>query len=218
MPESCDNQAEPGDHLLLRWSMRDAASSPESPPIFTMNSWEQQHFELGHADTPQGLNDGLVGMCAGERRRLTMEAAAFDVSGASAPGVSTIVADVELITLTTSGDHHIFTLIDKVDVAGIMEMIDGHAGVNAVDRMGNSALMASVQGGARLQMAVATILNSWRPKADVDFQKPSGHSVLFYAASQDDKDGNTVRRRRPFFNQLAALCPLGPHEDFPAPG
>jgi hypothetical protein len=72
--------------------------------------------------------------------------------------------------------------------------------VNAVDALGNSALIAAVQkvGGGGLgpnsdlgQMVVATLLNAWRPKCEVDFAKPSGHTVLFYAATQDDTQGGT---------------------------
>jgi len=47
---------------------------------------------------------------------------------------------------------------------------------------GNSALMAAVQGGPKLHMAVATLLNAWRPKVDVNFAKPSGHTVIFLLA------------------------------------
>lgn len=38
--------------------------------------------------------------------------------------------------------------------------------------------MAAVQGGPKLHMAVATLLNAWRPKVDVNFAKPSGHTVI----------------------------------------
>jgi len=73
--------------------------------------------------------------------------------------------------------------------------------VNAVDKYGNSALMAAVQSGSnKMQMVVASLINSWRPKVDVDYAKPSGHSVLFYAVTQDDKEGTTI---------LKALLQLG---------
>ncbi len=65
-----------------------------------------------------------------------------------------------------------------------MELVDSNAGVNAVDQFGNSALMAAVQAGPKMHMVVATLLNAWKPKVDVNFAKPSGHTALFYAAAQ----------------------------------
>ena len=182
VPQFCEERSESGDHLLVRYSLK--STNPDKAPLFSMASWEQQHLQLGSPDTPSAFNEGLLGMCAGERRRLTFSGHAFGLSEAEAAGAPTVVSEVELLTLTTEGDFHVFDLIDKGDVGAIMEMVDNHAGVNAVDRHGNSALMAAVQGGSRMQMVVATLLNAWRPKADVDFVKPSGHSVLFYAATQ----------------------------------
>lgn len=182
--------AEVGDHLMVRYSLLNAAS-PDAPPIFVVKSWEQQHFELGHTDTPRAFNEGLLGMCAGERRRLTFEGAAFDMSATEAARAPTVVSEVELLSLTSSGDFHIFALIRDGDVGALMEMVDNSAGVNAVDTAGNSALMSAVQKGEKGQMVVATLLNAWRPKCSVGFAKPSGHTALFYAVTQDDTKGGT---------------------------
>jgi hypothetical protein len=57
-------------------------------------------------------------------------------------------------------------------------------GVNAVDKYGNSALMAAVEAGSKMQMVVASLINSWRPTVDVGYTKPSGHSILFYTVTQ----------------------------------
>ena len=82
--------------------------------------------------------------------------------------------------------------IDSGDVGTILDMVDNHTGVNAVDRYGNSALMSAVSVGGSMQMAVASLLNSWRPKVDVNFVKPSGHSVLFYAVVQEESRGTMI--------------------------
>jgi len=190
-PEGCSSTSEEGDHLLIRYNLK-SAEDVDGWPLFSMNSWEQQYVQLGHQDSFKAFNTGLLGMCAGEKRRLTFPAADFDLSLASAAKSPVVVSEVELVTLTNEGDYHIFSLIDSGEVGKLMDMIDGHAGVNAVDKYGNSALMASVQAGPRMQMAVATLLNSWKPKCDVDFQKPSGHTALFYAVTQDDVHGSTI--------------------------
>ena len=42
-------------------------------------------------------------------------------------------------------------------------------------------------------MVVASLLNSWKPKPDVQFAKPSGHTALFYAVAQpNDSSGSTT--------------------------
>ena len=187
----CEEGAELGDHLLVRYSLK-SATDEAAAPLFSMGAWEQQHLLLGERSTPAAFNEGLLGMCAGERRRLIFSGEEFGLSDVEAAITPTVVSEVELITLTPQGDYHIFDLIDVGDVASILDMVDHHAGVNAVDRAGNSALMAAVQSGARMQMVVATLLNAWRPKVDVGFTKPSGHSVLFYAVTQDDSKGTAI--------------------------
>mmetsp|Transcript_62135 Transcript_62135/g.122041 ORF Transcript_62135/g.122041 Transcript_62135/m.122041 type:complete len:358 (-) Transcript_62135:161-1234(-) len=197
VPLECETLSSVGDHLLVRYSLLNAANL-DAVPIFFVMSWEQQHFELGHADTPSAFNEGLLGMCAGEKRRLTFPSKEFDMGAAEQERAPVVVSEVELVTLTTQGDFHIFNLLRSGDMPALMEMIDHEAGVNAVDALGNSALMAAVQkvgsggsGADMAQMAVATLLNAWRPKCDVGFAKPSGHTVLFYAATQDDTQGGT---------------------------
>jgi hypothetical protein len=200
VPSDCENKSEDEDHVMIRYSLRKAAT-PNAAPIFSMMSWEQQHFQLGHSDTPAAFTLGLMQMCPGERRRLTFSASEFDLTKTEALSSPVVSAEVELLTLTPSGDFYIFELIEKQDVSSIMEMVDNHVGVNAVDKYGNSALMAAVQSGSnKMQMVVASLINSWRPKVDVDYSKPSGHSVLFYAVTQDDSEGTTI---------LKALLRLG---------
>lgn len=161
-----------------------------------MKSWEQRYMRLSsdfeRMDIPSAFNEGLNGMCVGERRRITSDAAAFGLSESTIAISPVVICDIELITLTQDTDYAIFDLMDKNDVAGVMEIVENHIGVNAVDKYGSSALMAAVQGGSKMQMVVASLLNTWRPKVDVNFAKPSGHSALFYAATQDDSRGTAI--------------------------
>lgn len=210
VPSDCSRRSESDDHLMLRYSLRDA-SAPDAPPLFMMMSWQQQHYQLGHVDTPSAFSQGLQNMCPGEKRRLTFSANDFNLSPAEAVSSPIVVSEVELLALTPSGDYHIFELIEKGDVGGIMEMVDNHVGVNAVDMYGTSALMAAIEAGSKMQMVVASLINSWRPSVDVGYTKPSGHSVLFYAVMQDDKEGSTI---------LKALLKLGadPNTSLVQPG
>jgi hypothetical protein len=136
-PPDCDMKSEEGDHVMLRFSLKDA-TAPEASPIFQMQSWEQQHFVLGASLTPAAFSSGLLGMCVGEKRLLTSDSTSFDVSASEAAKVPTMVSTVELVSLTTAGDYHIFNLIQTGDVSGILEMVDGKAGINAVDQVAHS--------------------------------------------------------------------------------
>lgn len=176
---------------MVRFSLKSAAP-PDASPFFSMNAWEQQHLVLGSA--LPAYNKGLSGMCVGEKRRLVYSAADFELSEAQAARSPLVECEVELLSLTPPGDYAIFEMIEKGDVSGIMEMVDHHVGVNAVDKYGNSALMAAVDAGAPMQMVVATLINAWQPRVDVNFQKPSGHSALFYAATADEKRGTAILR------------------------
>jgi len=190
-PSECSDVLEPGDHAMVRY---DLVKVGEAAALFRVNDWEQQHFEVAGAQTPAAFTQGLLGMCAGEVRKLAFDAAAFDITGPSGEGNPPFTSTLTLITITKSKDYEIFSLIDSGNVGGILDMVANHTGVNAVDRFGNSALMSAVQTGGNMQMAVAALLNSWRPKVDVNFAKPSGHSVLFYAVTQTEGDvkGNMV--------------------------
>jgi hypothetical protein len=198
-PSECSDVLEPGDHAMVRY---DLVKVGEAAALFRLNDWEQQHFEVAGENTPAAFTQGLLGMCAGEVRKLTFGAAAFDITGSDGEGNPPFTSTLTLITVTKAKDYEIFSLIDSGNVGGILDMVDNHTGVNAVDQFGNSALMSAVQlssmsavqTGGNMQMAFAALLNSWRPKVHVNFAKPSGHSALFYAVTQAEGDvkGNMI--------------------------
>ena len=187
LPSECKEVSEPGDHMMVQY---DFTKVGDSEPLFQVKSWEQQYYVLGSEGASPAFNAGLVGMCAGEVRKLTYTASAFQISEAHADAMFT--ATVTLLSLTKPDDYAVFAAIDSGDVGTILDMVDNHTGVNAVDRYGNSALMSAVSIGGSMQMAVASLLNSWRPKVDVNFVKPSGHSVLFYAVVQEESRGTMI--------------------------
>lgn len=137
VPPECDLKSAAGDHVMLRFSLKDAAH-PEAAPVFQMQTWEQQPFVLGAASTPAAFSSGLLGMCAGEQRLLTADSASFDVSASEAARVPAMASVVELVALTTKADYAIFDLIAAGDIASILDMVDGKAGINAVDQVRSS--------------------------------------------------------------------------------
>jgi hypothetical protein len=123
-PEDCSRKSEDDDHLMIRYSLKSAASTGKM--LFYMKPWEQQHYQLGHPDTPTAFTQGLKNMCPGEIRQLTFSASDFDLTKSEADESPVVVSEVELLALTPSGDYYIFDLIEKGDVGAIMEMIDNH--------------------------------------------------------------------------------------------
>lgn len=139
VPDSCPTRARSGDHVLVQFDLRN--KERPSDTLFSMKSWEQRHYVLGDANVPAAFNVGLVGMCLGEKRRLTNVASDFGVSAETINKVPFIISDVELLAVTTATDYKIFDLIDSGNVFEVMELVENRTGVNAVDKYGNSALM-----------------------------------------------------------------------------
>jgi len=134
VPPECDSRTDVGDYVMLRFSLKDA-SQPEAAPVFQMQGWEQRSFVLGAESTPKAFNSGLLNMCAGEQRLLTSDSASFDVSASEASRVPTMLSFVELVTFTTPADYAIFEPIAAGDIGSILDMVDGKAGINAIDQV-----------------------------------------------------------------------------------
>lgn len=181
VPDRCEVKAEEGDHLMLHLKYWDADASVDSEPFFQTESWEQQHVQLGDSQTSStAFDQGLQDVCEGEIRELVFTSEEFGSLGPTT--YSRIRAKVEVRSMTKAADFVIFSHLKQGQISEALEMIDKHVGVNAVDEYGHTPLMAAVQ--MNLSVVIASLLNSWKPKVDVNFAKPSGHSVLFYAVAQ----------------------------------
>eukprot|EP00937_MAST-01D_sp_MAST-1D-sp2_P008056 g8056.t1 len=99
-PEVCERKSRKGDELTLHYegSLRktgllfDSSRARDAPFRFT----------LGAAQVIKGWDTGLLAMCAGERRRLTIPSGlAYGAQGSppQIPAGATLVFDVELLTI-----------------------------------------------------------------------------------------------------------------------
>ena len=100
-PDICDRKSKKGDMLSMHYDGRlysdctpfDSSRSRDSP--FT--------FVLGNNQVISGWDRGLLGMCIGEKRKLTIPSGmAYGKQGAppSIPPDATLVFDVELISFS----------------------------------------------------------------------------------------------------------------------
>eukprot|EP00294_Goniomonas_avonlea_P017183 CAMPEP_0114558984 /NCGR_PEP_ID=MMETSP0114-20121206/10683_1 /TAXON_ID=31324 /ORGANISM="Goniomonas sp, Strain m" /LENGTH=148 /DNA_ID=CAMNT_0001744431 /DNA_START=17 /DNA_END=463 /DNA_ORIENTATION=- len=98
--EKCDRQAAKGDSLSMHytgWTRKDGKVFDSS-----VKRGSPFDFTLGQGMVIKGWDQGLKGMCVGERRRLTIPSGlgyGDSGSGAKIPGGATLVFDVELLAI-----------------------------------------------------------------------------------------------------------------------
>ncbi|EXB84489.1 FK506-binding protein 2 [Morus notabilis] len=109
-PESCDVQAHKGDRVKVhyRGTLTDGtvfdSSYDRNDPI---------QFELGTGQVIKGWDQGLLGMCAGEKRKLKIPAKlGYGEQGSppTIPGGATLIFETELVEVvgkTSSGGKSI---------------------------------------------------------------------------------------------------------------
>eukprot|EP00035_Acanthoeca_spectabilis_P006794 m.129262 g.129262 ORF g.129262 m.129262 type:complete len:148 (+) comp13668_c0_seq2:245-688(+) len=104
-PEQCDTKSKPGDLL----SVYSTGKLHKSNTIFDAKepSGEPFIFHLGYGEVIQGWDQGLLGMCQGEIRRLVIPSAlAFGARGVTPdiPANAALEYDIELAEITRTGD------------------------------------------------------------------------------------------------------------------
>ena len=99
-PEQCTQQALPGDKLSMHYSGK--LYSDCSKFDSSLDRDEPFEFTLGAGEVIRGWDDGLRGMCVGEKRKLTIPsdlAYGDNGSGDKIPGGSTLQFEVELLDI-----------------------------------------------------------------------------------------------------------------------
>jgi len=87
--------------------------------------------------------------------------------------------EIYLAHVTSSEDYAIFDLLRNGSSAGVLDMIENHQGVNAIDEWGQTPLMMAVQ--LQKLEVVAALLNTRNPYVNVNAAKANGFTALFYA-------------------------------------
>ncbi|TMW56069.1 hypothetical protein Poli38472_008717 [Pythium oligandrum] len=99
-PETCEQRSESGDKLSMHYTgtLRKDGSKFDS----SLDRNSPFEFTLGAGQVIKGWDQGLVGMCIGEKRRLTIPSdLGYGAHGAppTIPGGATLVFDVELLEI-----------------------------------------------------------------------------------------------------------------------
>ncbi|OQR89893.1 hypothetical protein THRCLA_12400 [Thraustotheca clavata] len=99
-PEPCDRKSQSGDHLSMHYT----GTLRKDGTKFDSSRDRNQPFEftLGSGQVIKGWDQGLVGMCIGEKRRLTIPSGmGYGDHGSppKIPGKATLVFDVELLEI-----------------------------------------------------------------------------------------------------------------------
>lgn len=129
----------------------------------------------------------MKGMCLNSTRRITWDSSKkvntqpIFVDPALGLKTSTdgIYIDLTVQHITTHDEYQMFSALRGANYSQVLDLIEKHVGVNAVDEWGQTPLMVAVQTN-RVDV-VAALLNTRLPKADVNAAKPSGYTALFYA-------------------------------------
>jgi len=112
--EECERQAKEGDLLVMHYTGYLAKDNTK----FDSSHDRQQPFTfvLGKGQVIQGWDKGLLGMCKGEKRKLTIPShLAYGDKGAGdlIPGGATLVFDTELVDIQDApAQQNIFKQID----------------------------------------------------------------------------------------------------------
>lgn len=182
VPESCENIAEPGDHLLVEYDFRydnGTIATQRHPPS------QLFHIQLSNDDLP--IMKGLKGVCKNGTRAFHWEKdMTFDCAPIFQLGTSSIADEaysltVKVVHLTPQLDFGIFDALTTGNITQVLDMINHHHGVNAVDEWGHTPLMIALRKPRDMMPVIAFLLNTRRPMVDVNLAKATGFTALFYA-------------------------------------
>lgn len=182
--DGCEVFAQLGDHVLIEFEILfqngTVGNSVKRP---------EQLFYFQIDGSEDNINKAVRGMCLGATRKISWPAASlanlFPIFAHRAQSMYTSIEDESLTavitmdSITTVDDYAIFDAIKADNSSKVLELIDQHKGVNAIDKWGQTPLMiATIQ---QRYTELAALLNTRRPSVQINAAKPSGATALIYA-------------------------------------
>ncbi len=144
------------------------------------------YIQLSNFDAP--IMKGLKGMCMNATREFHWESPTgidftpiFQSDSPYSRMNEALSLQVRVVNLTPSKDFQIFASLKGGNLPQVMDLIDAHLGVNAVDEWGQTPLMIALTRPRELLPVVAFLMNTRRPMVDVNMAKSNGFTALFYA-------------------------------------
>jgi ankyrin repeat protein len=93
-----------------------------------------------------------------------------------------LTMDLRVEQITDTTDYQIFDAFKRDNLSRVLDLVDSHVGVNAMDEYGQTPLMMAVS--KQYLPVIASLLNTRRPKVDVNAAKSSGFTAIFYAVER----------------------------------
>ena len=184
IPDNCESVAKPSDHLLIEYEIQFHNGSIGSN---TKKPQQLYHIQLDLNDSP--IVKALKGMCKNATRKVVWDFAGdinlFPMSrtqGALAQLDEPIGVELTVEEITDQEDFQIFAAIKENNASLILDLIEAHKGINAVDEYGFTPLMIAAA-NQHLPL-LAGLLNTRRPAVEVNKAKASGFTALFYAVEK----------------------------------
>jgi len=101
-------------------------------------------------------------------------------------GLQMITINIKLHHITSAKDYDIFQPLKNDNITLVMDMIDDHIGINAIDEYGQTPLMIAIIN--KNMLIISSLLNTRRPIVNVHISKPSGYNAIFYAVQYAGPD------------------------------
>lgn len=88
-----------------------------------------------------------------------------------------LIIDITVAQITTADEYQMFSSLREGNMSHVLDLIEQHIGVNAVDEWGQTPLMIAVQTN-RVDV-VAALLNTRMPKVEINARKSVSVSLVF---------------------------------------
>ena len=160
-----------------------------------------EHLVLSEETTGSTLYNILEGMCEGSSRVVTWNDASslgLDFSPLlnmeDQNEVEVLELRIGLMHVTSQWDFDIFQYFRTDNMSALLTFMEEHRGINAVDEWGQTSLMVATQ--SNMMQIIVGLLNTRRPRADVNIATSSGHTALHYAVQLKSTDTLRALLRR----------------------
>lgn len=192
VPNECPRFAKPSDHLIIQFKVTQGLATRTIGPAYEPPN-QLFHVLLEQSDTLPA-HKGLKGMCENATRILKWDDAEnINLSPLLHPSAltggeedSNITVSITLHHITDQKDYQLIDAFKQDNISLALDLISEHVGINAMDEWGQTALMLAVM--KNQQLVIAGLLNARMPKVNVNAQKSTGYTALFYAISQRAPD------------------------------
>ena len=197
----CEKMVDIGDHILLEYEYKiddifidtPRAKSPLPYLYFVLNETisDEIHSSIfGQCENATISLNWVKNNIKSDHRKDNIKNLNLHTFPIPSPYVNEDSMRYELIIsikhITKPKDYKIFEHFENKDYQKILDMIEKHEGINAVNEWGQSALMVAVK--TEFMMIIAGFLNARRPKVNVNHSTHSGFTAIYYSLQLKNTD------------------------------